>query len=374
MLGVYHQWHDDPGLQFLDRWLQTAGSESRATVFMKQVPTVCSSTFRSTWNAFREAGFDDRRIPTETGLQRTQVEDVGARFPVDAWNRFLDAVVALSGDPAFALRLGERVVPEDMSVVAHVVFNSEYLDEAFRHYVRFVMLANEADQASFVQKGRHVILGHRIVPDCYTNQHSVERIFSLGISRIRRFTTLDIDPVRVDFMHPEPDHADEYKRIFRCPVRFGQRGNSLVLDREWLDAPIRHRSAHLYTALLEHAESLLGTLPGGRMFRDRVQRLLLRNLHHGEVDVEWVSKQLNMGRHTLYRRLRDEGVSFQELLEETRRDLALQYLANSAYSVSEVAFLLGFAEASAFSRAFRRWSGMSPAQYRSSEQKRSPGE
>ncbi len=335
---------------------------------MKQVPTVCSSTFRATWNAMREAGIADARIVAETGLQRDQVEDVAARFPVDAWNRFLDAAVALSGDPAYALRLGERVVPEDMSVVAHVVFNSEYLDEAFRHYVRFVMLANEADQASVNEKGRKVVLGYRTVPACYANQHAVERVFSLGISRIRRFTEMDIDPLQVDFMHPRPDYVDQYQRIFRCPVRFGQRANSLVLDREWLNAPIRHRSAHLYTALLEHAESLLGTLPGGRMFRDRVQRLLLRNLHHGEVDVGWVSKQLNMSRHTLYRRLRDEGVKFQDLLEETRRELALQYLANSEYSISEVAFLLGFAEASAFSRAFRRWAGMSPAQYRERKQ------
>ncbi len=331
---------------------------------MKKQPTVCSSSFRATWNALRERNVADRQIAGATGLARDQVDDVDRRFPVEQWNLFLHTAVALSGEPAFALHLGERVVPEDMSVVAHVAFNSAYLDEAVRHYARFAKLANEAEQVTLSEKGTEVSLAQATVPACYAERLSVERTFSLGICRIRRFTERDIDPLRVCFQHAAPAYLDEYERIFRCPIRFGAKSNTIVMDRDLLHVHIPHRSSQIHNALLQHAESLLGEMAQGQLFRERVQRLILQNLHRGEVDIGWVAGQLAMSRYTLYRRLREEGVKFQDLLDETRRELALKYLGSPEYSVNDVAFLLGFSETSAFSRAFRRWTGESPATFR----------
>jgi AraC-like DNA-binding protein len=149
------------------------------------------------------------------------------------------------------------------------------------------------------------------------------------------------------------------------PISFNQKTTAIVFERKLLDSKIKLNNPHLLNVLTDYAEKLLKKITTKDNIKDQVRRFIKHNLQENDVlDVNLAAKKLNMSRHTLYRKLKKEGVSFQSLAEEVRQAEAKHYLQENNISISEVAYLLGFSELSAFSRAFKRWTGESPAQFR----------
>lgn len=140
----------------------------------------------------------------------------------------------------------------------------------------------------------------------------------------------------------------------------------MVFRRERLDAPVIASDPGLLPILEQHAEALLGTIPEGGGFTRRVCELIARELTGGTPSAERIAERLHMSARTLARRLDGEGTSFSKLLDELRRELAIGHLRDRDISVSEVAFLLGFGDANAFSRAFKRWTGEPPSRFKRS--------
>ena len=148
------------------------------------------------------------------------------------------------------------------------------------------------------------------------------------------------------------------------PVEFSQPTCFVAFDSAYLNFELPQRNPFLHQALTRHVETLLRKLQVRRKVSQQVRKILEKQLSREDLDIVIVAEQMAMSRQTLYRKLKQEEVSFQELVEDVRRIKALGYLNVGKYSLSEIAFLLGFSEQSAFSRAFKRWTGKSPAQYR----------
>lgn len=174
----------------------------------------------------------------------------------------------------------------------------------------------------------------------------------------------ELAPRAVHFSHPAPARVSEQERVFRAPVRYGRPRNELVLDRALLDRPQRHAEQRLLALLDRQLGALLSGLPESRRFKDRVARCMLDELPEREPSVATVAAKLHMSTRSLQRRLQGEGTSFAEVLSDLRRDRALHYLQDPRLSIGEVAFLLGFLDVTAFHRAFRRWTGSTPAEHR----------
>jgi len=331
---------------------------------MDSVPYIAGSTFLSAFNALVEKGIPVSVIEDKIGMKREELEDPDFRLPVPQWNKFLELGVTLSGNPAFALQLGEQISHEKMSLVGHVVFNSRTVGEGIQQYARFIKLANEGDLVVLRKQNDEVMMVYETENPEYYSPLAMERNFSVAITRLRRYTATKIPLKQVHFQHSAPNHINEYQRIFQGPILFDQTENKLVFDHSILSLKIRLRSSHLYTALHHYAESLLNKLSLQRPFQKRVQQFIVKYLPEGEVDIEKISHLMNMSRQTLYRKLKEEGTNFHELLDETRKTFAVKYLKQHQYSINEIAFLLGFSETSAFSRAFKRWYQKSPANFR----------
>ncbi len=331
---------------------------------MDSIPHIAGSTFLSAFNALVEKGISVSIIEDKIGMRKEALENPDFRLPVPQWNKFLELGVTLSGNPAFALQLGEQISHEKMSLVGHVVFNSRTVGEGLQQYIRFIKLASEGDLAELREENDEVIMVYETENPEYYSPLAMERNSSLAIIRLRRYTGVKIPLKQVHFQHSAPNYLDEYQRIFQCSVLFDQAENNLVFDHSILSLKIRLRSSHLYTALLNYAESLLNRLSLHRSFKKRVQQFIVKYLPEGEVDIEKISHLMKMSRQTLYRRLKEEGTNFHELLDETRKMLAVKYLTQHQSSINEIAFLLGFSETSAFSRAFKRWYQKSPANFR----------
>lgn len=167
------------------------------------------------------------------------------------------------------------------------------------------------------------------------------------------------------FVHEQPARLDEYQRTFGPGrLRFGAQFNGFVFDARILDMSFCSADPELHAVLRRYADRLLAELPQTETFADKVARVVEPQLRHGEPTVGHAAQQLHMTRRTFTRRLEREGTTFTTILDETRKKLALGYIVEHHLGISEIAFLLGFSRTGAFFRAFKRWTGTTPREYR----------
>ena len=158
-------------------------------------------------------------------------------------------------------------------------------------------------------------------------------------------------------------YSDQYKKLFDCPTRFNQNFCQIVLPLKYLQICPKTANPYVESAALQYANNLLKKL-FKHSYSDKVKELITQSISSGKADVDHITGKLNTSRQTLYRKLKAENVSFKGLLEDVRFSLAKKQLHETRLSLSEIAFSLGFSDLSAFSRAFKRWSGETPKGYR----------
>jgi len=168
----------------------------------------------------------------------------------------------------------------------------------------------------------------------------------------------------VHFTHPEPPYRAEYERIFAAPLTFDADWNAMQVDEAMLNEKVQRLPGYAFGVLSERAEALLKALESSKSTRGRVEALLMPILHTGEASMDLIAEKMRLSRQTLFRRLKSEGVTFEQVLDELRHKLATHYLHGQQVSVNETAYLVGFSDPAAFSRAFKRWTGVSPSEAR----------
>jgi AraC-like DNA-binding protein len=164
----------------------------------------------------------------------------------------------------------------------------------------------------------------------------------------------------VHFTHEEPGYRAEYERIFGVPLTFGSDRNAMLVAEEFLSLTMPPANPYVTRVLRDHAEMLLVRLARTTTVRGRVETILLAGLHESDTSMEKIATELGCSRQTLRRRLKAEGTSFEALLDQLRHKMAIHYLDEGNVSISEAAYMVGFSEPAAFSRAFKRWTGTSP--------------
>ncbi|WP_434968042.1 AraC family transcriptional regulator [Marinobacter sediminum] len=323
-----------------------------------------SSTLALVHYLERQGVLDPARVEKIIGLGMPALTDPDRRVPADAHYRLWEYAEQVTGDPGVGLHAGQVVDPERMGLVGHVFFNCDTLGEAVTQYVRLHRLINESVILSFEQIGEQAILAWQPdSPDHYCRQ-DMDRTLATALSRTRHFIHPTIRAEWAEIAHPRPTYAEEYEKLLGGPVRFGCNTTRLAFPSRHLSHPIPRRNPYVYSAVLKQVNSVLARLQPRRAFSRKIRRLISMQLSTDRIDADSLAKQCHMSRQTLYRKLKKEGLSFHDLVEQVRKDKALRYVAADQYALGEIAFLLGFSELSAFSRAFKRWTGTAPAQYR----------
>jgi AraC-like DNA-binding protein len=177
-------------------------------------------------------------------------------------------------------------------------------------------------------------------------------------------------PVEVEFEHPAPAQAAEHARVFGAPVSFGRTTNAFVVEHEFCGRQVPAADERLYPILREYLDRALAEVPPEDSLLTSVRRAIGESMRHGDPTLTQVARSIAAGPRTLRRRLKEYGVDFKGLVDDTRRRLSLRYLQDQNHTLTEVAYLLGYSEVSAFNRAFKRWTGSTPAEYRRGEQSR----
>lgn len=340
------------------------GGHGRCTA-AQRVPTLSSSMAVKLieWAAAR--GLDARELYQRAGLAPQGGEATPhARVPGALYFEIWEEVMRALRDPALPIAFATTVRLEDYHLLGFLALTSADGRAALHRLSRYLGLLTEAGEWVLEDRGRAIAarwfrrdvdfsLGHRVGNECAVAQL---------IHVLRQLRRGDLTPAAVSFRHPEPPDASAHRRFFRCPIQFGAASDGFTLDAALLGfAPVLANQA--LNGLLEgYAEELLARSPRGGL-PDRVREAVLRALPDGAPRLPRIARQLGMSERNLRRALEAEGITFRDLVDQIRRAQAEELLRSHAASSHEIALLLGFSEASAFSRAFKRWHGKSPRDF-----------
>ena len=327
--------------------------------------TILVRSVRKITDAAAARGVGAEELYRAVDLNPALLDDPDGRIPFAQLVALYEQAARLTGDDAFGLHVGESSNPELFDVLGYVLVNSPTLGEALDRLIRYHSIWSEGALFGLDVSGTRARLAYEYVGrQGGSRRHDCEMTLSIAVSFARRVTGVDWAPYEVSFQHPEPESVAEHRRIFRAPVLFGRPANELILDCSLLDLPITRADPGLCDILDRQARELLAKVPCRDCLVDQTRDAIREALREGDPRLETVSQRLGISARTLQRRLREEGTSHQDLLDEVRSDLSRRYLRGPKLSVCEVAYLLGFSEPSAFHRAFRRWTGMTPREFR----------
>ncbi|HVG28087.1 MAG TPA: AraC family transcriptional regulator [Pyrinomonadaceae bacterium] len=336
---------------------------------MPRAPTISVKAVGKILDAALAAGVRPRQLCRAVELDPALLEDAENRIPYAQLVALYEAAARLTGDTAFGLHLSERASPRAFDLLGYVMLNSPTLGEAVGRIIRYHSIWTDGATYSLEIEGDVARLGYRYVNlEADACRQDCEMTLGITLRFARLATGVDWTPLEVGFAHAEPADTSEHRRIFRGPVRFSRPANLIVFDRALLNLAMEGADPALCAVLDRHAEELLAKFPGRGGFAGEVRALLFEALSGGDASLETISQQLGTSPRTLQRKLKEEGATHQVLLDELRRDLSKRYLSEPQMAISEVAYLLGFSEPSAFHRAFRRWTGITPREYRRSAQ------
>jgi len=327
--------------------------------------TVLSVSSRALLDACARLGLDTEQILRAAKLEASTLQDPDARIPLEQVDALWQKAYELSNDPNLALHAIEVLPFGAYRVIDFLASSAPTVGAALAKVSDYFPLINEVVRLPYVVGERHVTYSveSRSRPFAITRPYA-EYTLAAVFLRTRAATNQPYRLMRVEFSHPRPADISEHERIFECPVGFGASACRLVIGREVWDMPRTGSNPTLFSVLDAHARMLLEQLPRSDDIVSRVREAIQTELRGGDPSLESIAKQLAMSPRTLQRRLRDERVLFNHLLDETRFQAAKSYLAQRDVAATEVAYLLGFAEQSSLNRAFKRWSGQTPTEYR----------
>jgi AraC-like DNA-binding protein len=326
--------------------------------------TVNAKTVRATLGAAKALGLDAGALATAWDLGDA-MKDVDARFPHAAWLALWQEIVRRTGRESVGIEAAEQLPWGHFDVLDYLFATAEDFGTGLRRFERYFALVSTGVMHRVEEHDGVVRLVRYYVPDCYTRLLApAEFSFANIVIRARVALASHICPLAVEFAAPAPSSDAAYRRLFGCPVRFETEHSALVLDQSTLRLPMQRPDPELSRILERHAEHLVEQLGTESGVVASVRGVVVKGLRDGDVSVAHTARALGMSIRTLQRRLQDEGLSFDDVYDATRKELARRYLGDPGLSIQETAHLLAFGDLRGFYRAFRRWEDCTPAEYR----------
>jgi AraC-like DNA-binding protein len=323
---------------------------------------MAATDVRAFLGALGALGYNTGSLLASSGIRETELMDADARVSCDA----IGGIISFAQRERFTPNLGvelARVTPLGVyPLLDYLVATSDTVGRGVDQLARYLRLVGNPSEITTREDKECV----RILIADNAAPFSVEYAASLMVLHFRTETEGKFNATSVSLRHT-PDDAEAIGRVLGCEVRVGASWNGLIVPLASWQLPLRRRDSLLQRLLETQADQILAQLPRRTGLAEQVLRALARGLDAGSTGVDTIARQLAMSARTLQRRLASEGVSYQHLLDEARKEAARRYLAESSLAISEVAYLVGYSEPAPFHRAFKRWYGVTPEAYRRSE-------
>lgn len=317
---------------------------------------------RGLLEAAGRADVDASALLSAAGFDPGRIEQAEGRVSQAEYDALVELALDLTGDPALGLHMGSAARALESSLAAQVVLQAKSLRDSMKLAAQFHRL--HTDEIPFIVEegsGTTIVRVTGASGSLRCRRFAAE-VGVAGIFRLVQHFAPGRLPNFVVFQHAAPPHRDEYRRIFRGTERFEQSFNGLVLDRQLMDARQPNLDGALYSVLWDEARKRLSQLDSVSSYHDKVRRYVTATPDRAH-DLATVARALGMRPRSLRRRLFEEGVTFRDVVAEALASIAMRLLAEEGKSIQEAAHEMSFSEASAFCRAFKRWTGSTPKEY-----------
>ena len=303
----------------------------------------------------------DTPLPQADALAQ-RLADPAAVIPLEELEHLLDAYADRAG-LACGLQLGAQARPATFSALGYLAMSSRTLGEAVSLMPSYESVVMDVGLTTLTRDGDAVQLAWGL-RDRQPHPVLEDFILAAWLSLGRWLVGRPLTPDAVHFTHDAPADPEPYRRYFPCRHEYRQLQAGMRFPAGWLDLPVLHADPDLHALMLDRARALQAAQPVTGAWSRQVLAVLPDLLPRQQATMPEVAARLNVSERSLRRRLAEEGESFQDLLQEQRRQLACHYLRNERLGLLDIALLLGYAEHSAFSTAFRQWYGVTPGQFR----------
>ena len=319
------------------------------------------------------------RFAVHQGAERSQLEEVlGDQQPefgepdvfvdYDLLERVLDASVTLTKNSSFGLQMGEQISLAATKYVDQMIDSSSDVKTAFENAVAYSRMISDSMDCSLEMEEDRFRVNFELNPNWKIHssnsvRQNLDVALVCAVKSLQRLTASNYLPVAVNFYYPRPTNWNEHYRVFDCSLQFNQKVSSICFDKHLLGAEVQSKDTGLLHTLSTHANEVLNRLPVEGSATYEVKKALLGAAGPHTYKMEDVAREINVGERTLQRRLQEEGSSFKHILAEIREKLAKKMLLEGAGTMSDIAYLLGFSEPSAFVRAFKGWTLSTPKQF-----------
>jgi AraC-like DNA-binding protein len=315
------------------------------------------------WKIITTYGHDPEAVFARVGLTHAMLFEQGARIHHKPVGRLWDEATRVINDPCFGLRAAEFWHPSHFNALGYAWLASCTLRQALERLERYIHIISQATDIRLVENDEGLSL---TLSDSLEQPARMDSAMAIVVTMCRLNFGPNLMPLAVRFIHQAPSCGEKYFAVFKCPVYFSAEHDELVLKKEDADKRLPGGNPHLaeindriiirYLSELNQAD-----------IAHRTQAAIIERLPSGTISDEKVARDLSVSVRSLQRKLQQSGTNFRQLLDQTREDLARQYVRDNRLDLTEIAFLLGFSEHSSFSRAFKRWTGQPPRDFRKSE-------
>jgi AraC-like DNA-binding protein len=297
-------------------------------------------------------------------LESLDKMDSDERLPIAAVHELLAGAIVLTGDPDLGLKAALEIRPGDCGATEYAARSAPTFGAAIEVVCRYMRLLDDTldVRVSTEENVTHIVLERSVMLPRAAADYQCAAFYFLGKFSARAATA---GPLDVWFTHAQPGRLHNYEQVFGpTTLHFGAAWNGFSFAASLLEAPLSGADPKLHAVMRRHAELSIARLPKAENLTERVRALIANKLAGGHPNVLAIARELRMSPRTLGRRLRGEGTTFNQLFEDLRRQLGLRYVGCQDLALSEIAFALGFSQPPAFHRAFKRWTGQTPLEYR----------
>ncbi len=315
--------------------------------------------------ALEHVGISREEFLRAAPIDPSLLEGTEGRLSLATFDAVLELALQMTGDPAFGLKMGDMVNPATYNLSLHLTAHASTMRSGIESLQRFYRLLTDRPFWSFVEDDKT----GTIVFDAGKGDSAARRFrCELTLGNFYKMLGAFVPgsrPTMVAFDYPAPPYRAEYARVFQGSERFDQPFTGIVFDRKLLDVAQMHRDPELHATIVSRAEKRVSQMPGAT-YGDRVRSHILDGTPNSRPDMPSVARALGISARSLRRRLAEEGASFREVADAALGALARRLVTEEERPIEDVAYSMGFSHPSAFHRAFKRWTGATPAEARAS--------
>jgi AraC-like DNA-binding protein len=319
-------------------------------------------TTRELYRRIIDHGVDEAVLLERSGIDLAELEQSEGRFPVLSHLHLWQVAEELLSHQAIGLLMGSESNPSNRGIVGLIFLASRDLQSAVQNKIRYTKILADHIHLDFNEVSDSFVLDYSMM-EGFFHQYEIERVFSGFFNWVRIFADEKIHPTSLHFQYAEPASIAFYKKYFNCPMFFNQQKNSIAFSKDLLTHKNKAYNDYLYGILQFRAESVLSLLDDLSGFLGDVRSTIAGRLSHGNFSAGEIAIASSLSLRSFHRRLKEYNVTYQQLLDDVRKDVAISYLNQKDCCNSTIPCLLGYADSRAFQRAFKRWTGHSIKQY-----------